>query len=417
MSEVMKPESQSVLRIAILGFGGRAEDLAREARQSTYPVQVVCVADPRSDRRQRAEQLFGPHCLLLERGEDFYNQSIEVGGVWVISQERTHAQLAVPALERGLPLIVEKPLATSIRDAYQICEAFDRNQVPVTVPHSIRYRPPYRKAKEIVESGVLGRIMHIHAVEQIPPQHTVWYYRRGPGMYKSNTTFLLAKSSHDIDIINWMMGDVRAKSVVSFGGADYFKPRPEVPDVCSDECPEAKTCPWFMRLTANTTVNVDKDTTAVIRENRNACAWNSGAEQVDHQTVIIQYEDGTTADFTLNCFGEHKRSLQITGSQGTLYATYKDLRVVTYHPWNVETFELEQLSEGGHGGADAALVQDWIDAVVTGRKTASATLHESAEAVAVCVGAELSMTGHKIVEMDELRKQRPGPEVLLTPQA
>jgi predicted dehydrogenase len=400
------------LNIAILGFGGRAEGMAEYAREYPDQLRVVCVADPQPDRRQRAAELFGPQCRTFENGEDFYVhiQEKSVDGIWVISQERTHAQLAVPALERGIPLIVEKPLATSLRDAYLICDAFDRNPVPLTVPHSLRYLASYRKVKEIVDSGVLGRILHIHAVEQIDHQHTVGYYRRGPGMYRANTAFLMAKCSHDIDIINWMMSGVLARSVACFGGADYFKPRPELPELCSDACPQAGSCPFLGVHYAAKPYVVDKDTVALGRGD--LCAWNSGAEQVDHQTLIIQYENGTTADFTLKCFGDNRRPLQITGSLGTVYATPESVELIVYHPARVEKFDLP-LSSGSHGGGDYALIRDWIDAVISGGKTSSATVHESAEAVAVCIGAELAMLHHKIIEMADLRKQKPGPEALL----
>lgn len=397
------------LEIAILGFGGRTETLVNCARQFPNQIRFTCVADLRPDRRQRAAEMLGDGCRLFESAEDFYSQNIEVDGIWVISQECTHAQLAVPALERGIPLILEKPLATSLRDAYRICEAFDRNPVPVTVPHSMRYLPSYRKVKAIVDSGALGRILHIHAVEQVDDWHTVGCYRRGM-IYRSNSTYLLGKCSHDIDMINWMMGGVRAKSVASFGGADYFKPRPEVPKSCSDKCPEAATCPFFVvgRL----------------------CAWNSGSEQVDHHTLIIQYEDGTTADFTLNCFGNDQRPLQITGSHGTVYATPRSVRLVVYRPPGKPDYTWEEYDNGkllAEAGApdwkgdiwalgENELMEDWIDSVLAGRKTASATVHESAEAVAVCVAAEMSMLQHKLIDMADLRKQRPGPEVLLLPR-
>jgi predicted dehydrogenase len=406
------------LDIAILGFGGRAGFITEYAKQCPDQLRVVCVADPQPERLKCAREQFGPECLTFESGDDFYkyfDQAREavVDGVCVISQERTHADLAVPALERKLPLIVEKPLATSLRDAYRICDAYDHNPVPLTVPHSLRYLSSYRKAKEIVDSGVLGRILHIHGVEQLDHHHTVGYYRRGPGMYRSNTVFLLAKCSHDIDIINWMMSGVRARSVVSFGGADYFKPRSEVPELCSEACPESKTCPFYNAESWGTPYVVDKDTVAVGQGN--LCAWNSGAEQVDHQTMIIQYEDGTTADFTLKCFGDNRRPLQITGSLGTVYATPERVELVVYHPARVEKFDLP-LQEGSHGGGDFALTRDWINAVLSGGKTGSATVHESAEAVAVCIAAELSMMHHKIIEMADLRSRRPGPEVLLWPE-
>lgn len=413
----MTTGQQRPLNIAVLGFGGRAQGMAAYAKEYPDRLHIVAVADPQAERLISAREAFGPDCRTFQTGEDFYRHLdagndplLKIDGVWVISQERTHAQLAVPALDRRIPLIVEKPLATSLRDAYRICEAYDRNPVPLTVPHSLRYLASYRKVKEIIDSGVLGRILHIHAVEQIDDQHTVGYYRRGPGMYRSNTVFLLAKCSHDIDIINWMMRGVRAKSVACFGGAHYLVPRPDLPELCTDACPQSGTCPFFGKDYAGKPYVVDKDTTAVGRGD--LCAWNSGAEQVDHQTLIIEYEDGTTADFTLKCFGSVRRPLQITGAHGTVYATPESVELELYHPARTEKFDLP-VSTGSHGGADYELIRDWIDAVIAGRPTRSATVHESAEAVAVCIAAELAMMHHTIIEMPDLRKQRPGPEVLL----
>ncbi len=563
------------INIAILGFGNRAEGLAslsfhKLALQAR--LRVVGVVDPQPARRQRAAEMFGPDCRLFESADDFYANGPDVDGIWVLGKESTHADLAVPALERGIPVIVEKPLATNLDDAYRICEAHERNPVPFVVPHSLRYLASYRKVKELVESGALGRVLHVHAVEAIDDQHTVGCYRRGPCMYRRDTAFLLAKCSHDLDLINWMMGGVRARSVVSFGGADYFKPRPDLPALCSEACFRADICPfviagrlgpnysafvrhwmlselmpprsvdnvepvklsdplawetvcdhpsvpWFVSGAARAkgrdgilyfgktftvetpadyvlhlghdggvrlfldgrsvatqserrnpcthdrtqarvnlsqgtheiviafdtdhgnaegicfsleyagegepvfplecaldsdAVAVDEDTTVTVR--KNLCAWNSGSEQVDHQTVIIQYEDGTTADFTLDCFSGEGRTLKITGSDGVVYATPASVKLVTYHPQRVEEFGPDRLPahEGPHGGGDAALILDWLDAVTSGKPTTSATPHESAEAVALCVGAEVSMLQHRIVNMADLRKERPGQEVLLT---
>jgi len=396
------------LAVAILGFGGRAEGFAQYALDHPNDARVAAVADPSPQRQRRAREMLGD-VRMFDSGESFYDSGMAVDGVWVISQERTHADLAVPALERGLPLISEKPLATTARDAYRIVDAYERNTVPFVIPHSLRYLPVYRKVKEIVDSGQLGRILHIHAFEQIDDGHTVGYYRRGPGMYRANTTFLLAKCSHDIDIINWMMSGVKAKSVACFGGADYFKPRAEVPGRCTDDCVELSTCAFAPPPEQRATADVDASTKAVLDWHR--CAWNSGAEQVDHQTIIIQFENGTTADFTLKCFGDNRRPIQITGSHGTVYAELysNEVKLMLYHPQKVQTWGKEELrigNDGPHGGGDWALIADWINAVRTGAPTRSASVQESAEAVAVCIAADRAMLEHRIVEMEEIRGER-----------
>lgn len=398
----------SALNIAVFGFGGRAEAFTRYALE--YPDQIVvkAIAEPDEARRARAAEVFGG-AKIFESGAAFYDSGLPVDGVWVLSSDKTHAGLAIPALERGLPLICEKPLATTLEDSYRVCAAHEKNPVPFVIPHSLRYLPRYRKMKECVESGVLGRIMHIHAYESISDRHTVSYYRRGPGRLRSDTLFLMAKCSHDLDIINWMMGGVKAKSVASFGGQDYFKPRPDVPERCNETCRELRTCPfgpYSSQILAGEAVKIDADTEAVF--DQTLCAWNSGSDQVDHQTVIIEYEDGTTADFTLRCFDRGGRYLHLAGSDAAAMGTGGDVRLVTYHPHSDRMFPPEEMPAacaGPHGGGDWALIGDWRESVLTGRHPHSATVHESAEAVAVCLAADTAMIERRVVDVEEIRRK------------
>ena len=341
------------LNIAVLGFGGRAESLTRYALEHPDEMVVKAIAEPGEARRARAAEIFGG-AKIFESGKAFYDSGVTVDGVWVISKDKTHADLAVPALERGLPLICEKPLATTLEDAYRICAAYERNPVPFVIPHSLRYLPAYRKMKECVSTGQLGRIMHIHAVEAIDDRHTVSYYRRGPGRLRADTTFLMAKSSHDLDIINWMMNGVKAKSVACFGGQDYFRPRAEVPERCTDACRELRTCPfgpYGRQVVAGEAIKIDEDTEAVF--DQKLCAWNSGGDQIDHQTLILQYEDGTTADFTLRCFGGGGRFMQITGSLGSVIS-HHDVRLVTYHPLSDRTVPPDEMPQRSQAPTAAA---------------------------------------------------------------
>ncbi len=415
--------STKPLDVAIMGFGMRGESFSSYSIDNPDQIRVTAVIDPKPERHERARKVFGPSVSVYDSASDFYAANQPVDGVWVLSRERTHAELAVPVMERGIPIITEKPLATTIADAERIVEAFDSNPVPLAIPHTMRYKPGYRKLKELVISGTLGQVMHIHAAEQIPAMHTVYYYRRGPGMFRENTFFLLAKCSHDIDIINWLM-DSPAKSVASFGGTNYFTPRDDVPHRCSDGCLQLDSCTYSPKKVPDQ-IHELPDFELFIRDTAdpNICAWNSPSEQVDHQTVIIQYENGATADFTLRCFGDPRRPIQVTGTDATAYydqATH-ELRVV--HTKGIykqsstgtseEVFGPDDLPvrEGPHGGADWALIDDWVEAVRTGRHTTSATVHEAAEAVVVCVAADTAMREGRVVDVSGLRppalKNRP----------
>ena len=396
------------LKIVVMGFGGRGESITQYAIKNPHELVVAAVVEPSAERQKVARNIFGENLAIFSSSAEFYESDVDVDGVWVVSKENAHTDLAVEAMQRKLPLICEKPLATTIADTYRICNAYDANPVPFVIPHSLRYLPSYRKIKQIIEDGSIGRIMHIHAMEEIGDRHTVSYYRRGPGRLRKDTKFLMAKSSHDLDIINWMMGGVKVKSIACFGGQDFFKPRPGVPDRCTSECPELSTCPfgpeWQHPGQPKKSFKVDDDTLAVVDEKR--CAWNSGSDQIDHQTLIMQYEDGTTVDFTLRCFGGGGRPMQITGSEGTIF-NHKQVQLTKYHPLVEQTFapaDLPPAYEGPHGGGDWGLIKDWIEAVSTGSKPKSATVHEAAEAIVLCEAADLAMLENRLVDVEELRK-------------
>ena len=69
----------------------------------------------------------------------------------------THARIATDCLERGVPVIIEKPIAHTVDDAQRICDVSRSKDVPALVGHHRRYNPIVRHAKQIIDSGKLGR--------------------------------------------------------------------------------------------------------------------------------------------------------------------------------------------------------------------------------------------------------------------
>ena len=74
-----------------------------------------------------------------------------------------HATMAIKALEAGLHVYVEKPLAMSIEEANQIVGCADKSSGSLMVGHLLRYHPVFVKLLKIVKSGALGRIYEINS--------------------------------------------------------------------------------------------------------------------------------------------------------------------------------------------------------------------------------------------------------------
>ena len=85
----------------------------------------------------------------------------EVNAVYIATPPSSHATFALMAMRAGKPVYIEKPLAASYEDCVRINRVSEQTGVPCFVAYYRRYLPYFRRVKEIVDSGVLGRIANV----------------------------------------------------------------------------------------------------------------------------------------------------------------------------------------------------------------------------------------------------------------
>jgi phthalate 4,5-cis-dihydrodiol dehydrogenase len=88
--------------------------------------------------------------------------SRDVDAVWVASPNALHAEHVIAAARQGKHVICEKPMAVSLEQCAAMVEAVERHGVKFVQGHSKAYDTPIRKMREILDSGELGRVVHIH---------------------------------------------------------------------------------------------------------------------------------------------------------------------------------------------------------------------------------------------------------------
>ena len=117
-----------------------------------------------------------------------------------------HADLAAKALERGLHVYVEKPIALSLEDADAIIAAAEKKGVVVCACHQNRFNKSVQKIREALEAGRFGHLLHGAA-------HIRWsrnqdYYQQAPwrGTWAQDGGALMNQCIHNIDLLRWMMG-------------------------------------------------------------------------------------------------------------------------------------------------------------------------------------------------------------------
>ena len=96
------------------------------------------------------------------------------------TQDKDHREHAVSALKKGYHLLLEKPVACTPEDCLEIERTAKELNRQVAVCHVLRYSLYYEKIKEIIESGILGKIIAIDQVENVAYWHQDVYKRQPP---------------------------------------------------------------------------------------------------------------------------------------------------------------------------------------------------------------------------------------------
>jgi predicted dehydrogenase len=199
------------LRVGVVGAGLIAGCHVR-AYQATAGVEVVAVADPRAAKAELLAGTVGARaCSDLEEV-----LAVGVDVVSVCTPPRTHAELAVRAIEAGRHVLCEKPLAGSLGDCRRILAASRASDAVVMVGQVSRFEPDHRAAKELVDAGYVGEVaMMVHSMTTSLPGWSEGGWLTDP---EQSGGPLLDLSVHSFDYLAWVCGSeaVRVHAV----GAD-----------------------------------------------------------------------------------------------------------------------------------------------------------------------------------------------------
>ena len=189
------------VRLAVIGAGLIGAKHAALARANESCV-LVGICDPDRARQGVADELGVP---FYHRAEELLKRQRPEGAI-VATPTREHAPVAVACAERGVHLLVEKPIAESLDQAKRIIVAARDRGTRVLVGHHRRHNPLVRKARDLVRGGELGRLIGFSALWtlQKPDEYfEVAWRRERPGGGP-----LLINLIHDLDSLRFICGEV-----------------------------------------------------------------------------------------------------------------------------------------------------------------------------------------------------------------
>ncbi|MEZ4667441.1 MAG: Gfo/Idh/MocA family oxidoreductase [Anaerolineae bacterium] len=205
--------NRAPVRLGMIGAGGVAQSkyfpAVARLRMIWEPLEIVAFAEPREGQAKKIQAVYGGHWYTDFRAM-LANE--ELDGVLVLGPDDVHLEHTLASLEAGKHVLVEKPIARSLVDAWRMCKAADDLRLTLMAVANKRYSPPYRRAKQVLENGIVP-----------DPAMFVGKFNLG----YDYVDLLESGTIHLFDLTRYLMGDV--KTVSAIGVNKYGRNRRKYP--------------------------------------------------------------------------------------------------------------------------------------------------------------------------------------------
>jgi predicted dehydrogenase len=188
------------VRLAVLGAGLIGKQHIRQINAEPE-AELLAIVDPSAEAESMALEMnvwWFPNFATLAHQE-------KPEGVIVATPNQVHVANGLECVAAGIPTLVEKPIADDVASATKLVEAAEAANVPLLAGHHRRYNPLLRKAKEVIESGRLGRVLAVHGFfwlyKPVDYFEIPWRQEKGAGP-------ILLNLIHDVDSLRYLLWNV-----------------------------------------------------------------------------------------------------------------------------------------------------------------------------------------------------------------
>lgn len=196
------------MRYALIGCGRISTNHILAAKNNHLEIAAVCDILP-----EAMENVLAKHGLeqdtSIARYTDYIKMLDEVKPtlVSIATESGIHGQIALACIDRGIHVIIEKPMAMSMAEADEIIRRSREKHVKVAACHQNRFNVAVQKTRAALETGRFGRLSHGSV-------HVRWnrnrgYYTQAPwrGTWAQDGGCLMNQCIHGVDLLRWMLGD------------------------------------------------------------------------------------------------------------------------------------------------------------------------------------------------------------------
>ena len=366
MAKNSSSTSTKKTKVAIVGTGSRGSQTWGKSLLDGFSkwAEVVGLCDFNIKRAEYAKEFMGAENAKTYEAKDFDRMISETkpDKVIVTTTDSFHVDYIVRAMELGVDVISEKPIATEVEQCQRILDTEYKTGKKVTVGFNMRFGNYSPEMKKILDSGELGKILSVDFQEYLDLDHGASYFRRWHGKTKYSGSLLVHKASHHFDLVNWLLDadpvEVQAMGKVAFYGSNNsFRGRNCRSCAFTDKCDFY----WDM-TTSERMMNLYAKCEDVDGYFRDGCVWDNENDSYDTSTTQVTYDNGTLFTYSQNTNLPYEgQYISFSGEKGRM-----DVRLFGRQPWEekapieiriskgMETSKIYTLdnSTGEHGGAD-----------------------------------------------------------------
>jgi UDP-N-acetylglucosamine 3-dehydrogenase len=213
-------KSMSKVKVAVIGCGSISKHRHIPEYASNPNVEFAAFCDPIIERAEHYATTYGGKAYSSY--EDMLKNE-KINAVSVCTPNYLHAPVTIAAAKAGVHVLVEKPMAVDEAETAAMIEAARRNGVFLMVGHNQRLMPPHVKAKEILDSGKMGRVLTFRTSfgHGGPERWSVdgrnsWFFRQNEAIMGAMGDL----GVHKADLIRWMLNDEVAEIAAMIGTLD-----------------------------------------------------------------------------------------------------------------------------------------------------------------------------------------------------
>lgn len=345
------------MHIGIIGLGHIATNAHIPAIKRIKEAKLVAIADVDEKKLVSAKRKLGSSVKYFTDYNDMLKQP-EIDIATICLPPQLHGKATLDALKAGKHVLVEKPLSTSLNEAYEVAKLSKEVNRKVCVVQNYRFFPAVLEAKKMIQEEIIGKVIYINTRAYVPPPtvqlQKAWIY--GPW------GILDDYGPHPIDMTNWLMASTPTTVYCTRGAMDK-------------------------------------------------------AESVLDARITVKYQNSSVASINLSWLaGATKFELEITGTAGEIILNVNLNQFIKHHgtitPYNqikdslsIAKMNIKNILKGtifkGSYIYHSQLLREFIESI---RKNLEppVSLTESLRNIMVAEGAKISLKEGKMINLNEL---------------